>query len=205
MRPCIWLSGVSATSTTTLTGLPPLGVSVTVGRDSRQEAASTRTMSSPRTVGCKAITRGLPKRLADLGGIMVTAVVFSVCLIAALGVFFYQIWQRFNLLRAAAPVALFDRIPERIRALLVYFFGQKKFVRPEASIVREQTAGWMHFFIFWGFTLLALQIATMCGRAYSESFYLPLFSPGLLGGPYLLIRDVMEVAVLLSIGVALAR
>ena len=136
---------------------------------------------------------------------MLTTIVFSVCLVAALGLFFYQIWCRFNLLRAASPVDRFDRIPERLRALWVYAFGQKKFVRPEVSIVREQVAGWMHFFIFWGFTILGLQIVTMFGRGYSETFYVPLFSPGLLGGPYMLLRDVMEVLVLSSIVVALAR
>src|SRR2546427_12792 len=114
---------------------------------------------------------------------MLTAIVFSLCVAGALGLFLYQIWRRFNLLRAASPVDRFDRIPERIRALLVYAFGQKKFVRPEVSIVRERVAGWMHFFIFWGFTILGLQIVTMFGRGYSESFYVPLFSPGLLGGP----------------------
>src|SRR2546423_4237356 len=136
---------------------------------------------------------------------MLTAIVFSLCVAGALGLFLYQIWRRFNLLRAASPVDRFDRIPERIRALLVYAFGQKKFVRPEVSIVREQVAGWMHFFIFWGFTILGLQIVTMFGRGYSDSFHVPLFSVGLLGGPYMLLRDVMEVLVLVAIAVALAR
>src|SRR3989440_3543169 len=136
---------------------------------------------------------------------MLTAIVFSLCVAGALGLFLYQIWRRFNLLRAASPVDRFDRIPERIRALLVYAFGQKKFVRPEVSIVREQVAGWMHFFIFWGFTILGLQIVTMFGRGYSDSFHLPLFSVDLLGGPYMLLRDVMEVLVLVAIAVALAR
>ena len=30
---------------------------------------------------------------------MSTAILFSLCLIAALGLFFYQIWGRFNVLR----------------------------------------------------------------------------------------------------------
>jgi Fe-S oxidoreductase len=136
---------------------------------------------------------------------MLTATVFSLCLVGALGLFLYQIWRRFNLLRGAAWVDRFDRVAERVQALVLYAFGQKKFVRPEASIVHEQVAGWMHFFIFWGFTILGVQIATMFGRAYSDSFYVPLFSPGLLGGPYMLVRDVMEVLVLVSIAVALAR
>ncbi|MBI2964136.1 MAG: (Fe-S)-binding protein [Deltaproteobacteria bacterium] len=136
---------------------------------------------------------------------MATAILFSLCLLAALGLFFYQIWGRFNLLRAAQPAARFDRIPERIRAVLVYAFGQKKFVRPEASIVREQTAGWMHFFIFWGFTVLGLQVVTLFARAYSPGFFLPLLSPHLLGGPVLLLEDLLEAAVLVALGVAFTR
>jgi Fe-S oxidoreductase len=136
---------------------------------------------------------------------MVTAIAFSLCLLAALGLFFRQLWGRFNLLRAAAPAALFDRIPERLRAVVIYAFGQEKFVRPAVASVKETSAGWMHFFIFWGFVILGLQITTMFGRAYSDHFYIPGLSPHLLGGPYMLLRDLMEVTVLVSIGVAFVR
>jgi Fe-S oxidoreductase len=131
---------------------------------------------------------------------MTSAIVFTLCLVAALSVFVRQLWDRFNLLRAATAAPLFDRIPERIWAVLVYAFGQKKFVRPEVAYVRETGSGWMHFFIFWGFTILGLQITTMFGRAYSPHFHVPL-----VAGPYLLLRDVMEALVLVSIIYALAR
>ena len=131
---------------------------------------------------------------------MLSSILFTLCIVAALGVFVRQLWGRFNLLRVAAPAPRFDRIPERVWAVVVYFFGQKKFVRPEVTYVRETTAGWMHFFIFWGFTILGLQIATMFGRAYSDQFAIPL-----IGHPYLLLRDVMEVLVLFWVGVALVR
>ncbi len=79
--------------------------------------------------------------------------------------------------------------------MLVYAFGQRKFVRSNPGA--ERSAGWMHFFIFWGFIILGIQILTMFGRAYSDSFVIPGFSLHLLGGPYLLLRDFMEVAVLM--------
>ena len=97
----------------------------------------------------------------------------------------------------------FDRISERVRAVLVWAFGQRKFVRRNPGA--ERSAGWMHFFIFWGFCILGIQILTMFGRAYSDSFVVPGFSLNLLGGPYLLLRDFMEVAVLIGVGVALVR
>ena len=134
---------------------------------------------------------------------MITEILFTLCILVALGVFLYQLWRRFQLLRSAAPVSRFDRIPERVRALLVYAFGQRKFVRTNPGA--ERSAGWMHFFIFWGFVILFIQIVTLFGRAYSPSFVVPGFSLHLLGGPYLLLRDIMEVAVLYCVGVAFVR
>src|SRR6058998_2115764 len=136
---------------------------------------------------------------------MLTAILFTVCLLVGVGLFIYQVWGRFNLLRAATGTFTVDRIPERLWAVVTIALGQKKFIRPEVSWVRETLAGWLHFFIFWGFTILGLQIVTMFGRAYGDHFYVPLFSPGLLGGPYMLLRDIMEALVLVSIAVALVR
>src|SRR5262245_65288225 len=127
---------------------------------------------------------------------MGTAIAFTLVLAAALGLFFYQVWGRFNLLRAATGEITVDRIGDRIRAVLTIALGQKKFIRPDVAIVNETFAGWIHFFVFWGFTILGLQVVTMFGRAYSDSFYVPLFSPSLLGGPYMLVRDFFEAVVL---------
>jgi Fe-S oxidoreductase len=134
---------------------------------------------------------------------MITEILFSLCIFVALAVFFYQLWRRFQVLRSAAPVSRFDRIPERIRNVFVFAFGQRKFVRRNPGA--ERSAGWMHFFIFWGFFILAIQIITMFGRLYSESFVVPGFGLNLLGGPYMLLRDFTEVAVLIAVGVALVR
>ncbi|MGE0684464.1 MAG: (Fe-S)-binding protein, partial [Candidatus Binatia bacterium] len=92
---------------------------------------------------------------------MLSAVIFSLAILVAGGFFIHTIYGRFRLLLAARPAQAFDRISERIMAMLVYAFGQKKF------IVGEQPAGWLHFFIFWGFLVLGVQVVTMFGRAYS--------------------------------------
>lgn len=130
---------------------------------------------------------------------MLSAVIFSLAVVVAGGFFVYTLYNRFRLLQAARPVARFDRIPERFAALLLYGFGQKKF------IVGEQPAGWLHFFIFWGFIILGVQVATMFGRAYSDHFVLPGLSPALLGGPVMFLRDLMEVIVLVCVLIALYR
>ena len=136
---------------------------------------------------------------------MPTAIAFTLVLLIALGIFFYQVWGRFNLLRAARGPITVDRIGERLWALLTIGFGQKKFIRPEVATVKETFSGWLHFFVFWGFTVLGLQITTMFGRAYSDHFYVPLFSPGLLGGPYMLVRDLFEAIVFVCIVILIAR
>ena len=137
-----------------------------------------------------------------------SALIFSVLTITALGYFGRTIYRRVQVLLRVTPVDRLTDIPRRIQAVLVYAFGQKKFVqrepRPETRI-SEQTAGWLHFFVFWGFTILGIQVITMFARGYVPDFYLPLFTPHLLGGPYLLLKDIMEVAVLCAIGVLLYR
>ena len=67
---------------------------------------------------------------------MPTAIAFTICLVIALGLFFYQVWGRFNLLLAARGPFKLDRIPERIWAMLTIGVGQKKFIRPDVATVR---------------------------------------------------------------------
>jgi len=139
---------------------------------------------------------------------MLSALIFSVVMVGALGYFARTIYRRFGVLLRVAPVDRFDNIPERIQAVLVYAFGQKKFVqrepRPDTKL-SEQAAGWLHFFVFWGFVILGLQVVTMFVRAFIDDFYVPLMTPDLLGGPYLLLKDIMEVAVLISIVILMYR
>ncbi|HYD47439.1 MAG TPA: (Fe-S)-binding protein [Terriglobales bacterium] len=133
---------------------------------------------------------------------------FTIMLVVALGIFGRTMYRRTAVLLKGTPDARFDDIGQRIWNVLVYAFGQKKFVQPEprpTTRISEQTAGWMHFFIFWGFTILAIQVIQMFVRGFVDDFYLFPFTPHLLGGPYLLAKDIMEVLVLFSIGVALYR
>ncbi|HEV7735082.1 MAG TPA: (Fe-S)-binding protein, partial [Candidatus Binatia bacterium] len=130
---------------------------------------------------------------------MLSAIAFTLCLAVGLGLFLYQVWGRFNLLRASSGKFVLDQVSERIQSVLVYALGQKKFIRPEVKIVNETTAGWIHFVVFWGFSILGIQVATMFGRAYSDHFYLFPFTPSLLLKPYMLLRDLFEAAVFVSI------
>ncbi len=119
-----------------------------------------------------------------------TPILLTLIILFAFGIFFHTLYRRFLLLRAAQPENRFDRIGERIRNVLVYAFGQKTFLRD------EQPAGLMHFVIFWGFLIVAARTLTLFGQGYNPQFYLPGLHPDGLGGPYLLLKDLVETGVL---------
>ncbi len=130
---------------------------------------------------------------------MITPVLLTLFLAAALGFFGFTVYRRFLLLRGARADFRFDRIGERIKGVLVYAFGQKKFLRG------EQPAGLMHFLIFWGFMVVSLRTLTLFGQGYHPRFYLPGLHPDSLGGPYLLIKDLVETGVIAAVLIALYR
>jgi Fe-S oxidoreductase len=130
----------------------------------------------------------------------VSPILFSLALLIAAGTFAAIMMPRVRLLLAADAAPRFDQLGERLRRTAVYAFGQKKFLKG------EQPAGIMHAAIFWGFMILVLTVLTLFGRAYDEHFYLPLLGPGeLLGGPYTLIRDLIQLTVVVAVLYALYR
>jgi Fe-S oxidoreductase len=130
---------------------------------------------------------------------MVTPIFFTFLLLAALGLFCFTLYRRLLLLKAARTEPRFDRWLERARGVLVYAFGQKKFLRG------EQPAGLMHFAIFWGFMIVGARTLTLFGQGYNPHFYLPGLHPDGLGGPYLLLKDLVESAVIVAVLIALYR
>ncbi len=133
-----------------------------------------------------------------------STLIFVAVIAAALGVLARTLYRRFVVLTKVGPVPRFDRIPERIEAVMIYVFGQKKFVSQDQP-VHDKPAGWMHFFIFWGFTILGVQVMHMFGRGFIDGFTLPGLSINLLGGPYLLLKDLIQVVVLGAVGMAMYR
>ena len=130
---------------------------------------------------------------------MITSVLLTLIILVALSLFGHTLYRRFLLLRAAQPDQRFDRIGRRIWDVLVYAFGQKKFLRD------EQPAGLMHFLIFWGFMVIGARTLTLFGQGYDPQFYLPGLHPDGLGGPYLFLKDLVEGGVLLAVLIALYR
>lgn len=130
---------------------------------------------------------------------MMTPVLLTLLILIAVGFFSFTLYRRFLLLRAAKPDCRFDRVGERIKGVLVYAFGQKKFLRG------EQPAGLMHFLIFWGFMIVSARTLTLFGQGYDPQFYLPGLHPDGLGGPYLLLKDFVESGVIVAVLIALYR
>lgn len=130
---------------------------------------------------------------------MFTSVLLTLVIIGALGFFSYTLYRRFLLLQRARPENRLDHIGQRIRGVLVYAFGQKKFLSG------EQPAGLMHFVIFWGFMIVAARTITLFGQGYNPHFYIPGLHPDGLGGPYLLLKDLVETGVIVAVLIALYR
>ena len=122
IRPRSLLAEVLAISSRTLVDAPCAPCTIAVGSPCPQPSSSASTIAH----GCTTHLRGISER-------MLNAIAFTVVLLVALGIFLYQVWGRFNLLRAATGAFTLDRIPERIRATLVYAFGQEKFIRPRGG------------------------------------------------------------------------
>lgn len=130
---------------------------------------------------------------------MLSTIIWTLCFLGFVGFFGYQIWNRISVLLKLPAAPRLDRIPERIKAMLVYGIGQLKFFKG------EQPAGVIHAFVFWGFLILGAQVTTMFVQGWLPEFHLPLLGVHQLGGPYMFVRDTMEVIVVFCVAALLFR
>lgn len=118
----------------------------------------------------------------------------TLLLASTLGLFAWSAARRWRLMRvAAAPAQRGDRFGERLRAVLLYVFGQKR-------MFRYSLAGLAHAVIFFGFVILLLNSLMLWGRGYDPHFSLWVLgvdSP--LGIAYGFVRDVFTVLVILGV------
>ena len=125
-------------------------------------------------------------------------IVFTVLLFTAVGAFIYLMARRIKVLFAAQPIDRFGNIGERLKGVLIYYLGQRRILDP-----KHIGAGMMHALIFWGFLAVSINSLHLIGRVYFENFSLPLFGKeGLLGAPYIFLRDVFEITVFSMVLVA---
>ena len=123
---------------------------------------------------------------------------FTIILVTALATFVYLMSKRIKVLFAAQPINRFGNIATRLKGVLIYYIGQRRILDP-----KHIGAGIMHALIFWGFLAVSINSLHLIGRVYFESFSLPFFGKsGILGPPYIILRDVFEIAVFSMILVA---
>ncbi|MCP4574428.1 MAG: 4Fe-4S dicluster domain-containing protein [bacterium] len=124
-------------------------------------------------------------------------VFMSLLLFFALAMFAGTMADRWWLMRSGGVGFTIDRIGERLRALLVIGFGQRR-------LLYEKGAGWMHAAIFAGFLVVSIRTVTLIGRGFDPDFSLPLLG-GPIGLAYAALKDTLSVVVLLAVLYAIWR
>lgn len=122
------------------------------------------------------------------------SIVVLLLLLIAVGVFLYRsyllLWDN---MRHGQPSGSFAGVGNRLAGLLKYVAGQFR-------LFRFLVPGTSHFFIFWGFLILAptILVAILEGLL---SFYDPNFHVPILGefGPLALLQDILAVAVIVAV------
>lgn len=118
-----------------------------------------------------------------------TPILVALGLLASGGVFGYRVYERFRHMRLGRPVGPFRNWGERWKSVLVFVAGQ-------ARIFRFPGTGLAHFFIFWGFVLLAPTILQAILEGLAPGFSLPFIATF---APLVLLQDLIAVAVLVAV------
>jgi Fe-S oxidoreductase/nitrate reductase gamma subunit len=124
------------------------------------------------------------------------SVIFAVILVSALVFFSYSSRRLIRFLSIGRKENRFDRIGARLKNVLIVAFGQTK-------LLREPLAGWMHFFIFWGFVILLSAILEAILEGFHPGLTLELLGP--LFSPVAAAQEVIGALVVISVLVALIR
>ncbi|MDB4939165.1 MAG: Fe-S oxidoreductase [Labilithrix sp.] len=121
--------------------------------------------------------------------------VMLLLIVTAHVIFLWSIMRRWQLLRIGSFVNRFDRIPERISAVLRYAFAQEK-------MAYYQPAGIAHKLIFVGFMVLLFRTLVLWGRGFDPTWNLLILGPTQpIGKVYEFTKDIVAVLVMIGVGV----
>jgi Fe-S oxidoreductase len=116
-------------------------------------------------------------------------VVMLALIVGLHAIFAYSALRRWDLLTVGRAAARFDRIPDRIRGVLEYAFGQKK-------MHYYRLAGLAHHLIFAGFMVLLLRTLILWGRGIYAPFNLIFIGPlEPVGHVYEFLKDLVTLLV----------
>jgi Fe-S oxidoreductase len=127
---------------------------------------------------------------------MLRTLLFLAILVVAFGFFATSVRRIIRTLRLGKPENRFDRPGDRIRNVLRIAFGQSK-------LLREPLAGWMHFFIFWGFVILLSAVLEAIAEGLVPGATLSRLGP--LFPVIAFLQETVGILVILSVAAGLAR
>ncbi|MCL5034873.1 MAG: (Fe-S)-binding protein [Bacteroidetes bacterium] len=123
-------------------------------------------------------------------------VVFLLFVVAAIVFFSFNVKRLTGYLKVGKPEKRSGSSGKRIKNVLSIAFGQKK-------LLREPLAGWMHFFIFWGFVILLTAILESFLQGFGKDLSFRFL--GVFYGPLVFLQDALGILVIISVLVALYR
>ena len=123
------------------------------------------------------------------------ALVMSLLLLVAFGVFALAAGRRWLLLRTGRAADRFDRLGDRVKAVWRYAFIQER-------MDYYQPAGIAHKLIFVGFVVLLLRTLVLWGRGFDASFNLWVLAPWMpLGKLYEFMKDTVGLMVIIGVSI----
>lgn len=127
---------------------------------------------------------------------MIKTIVFTILFLAAVSFFVKNVLRLISYLKVGQEEDRSGKAGTRFMNVLSIAFGQKK-------LLREPVAGFMHFFIFWGFLILLTAILEGILQGFSENLSLSFLGP--LYSPLVFLQDSFGLLVIASVLFALYR
>ncbi len=123
-------------------------------------------------------------------------IIFLLLLLGALTFFTLNVKRLVGYLRVGRAEKRGGGTWTRLKNVFSLVFGQKK-------LLREPVAGWMHFFIFWGFVILLTAILESFLQGFGQNLSFDFLGP--FYGPLVFLQDLLGLLVVCSVIVALYR
>lgn len=128
-------------------------------------------------------------------------IAFTIIVVISFALFFHFLNIRLTIIRSLQPEVRWDRWWERLRNVVQKGFLQQRMIQG------DRKPGIMHTIIFWGFMALLFRKLQLFTIAYYDDPQAGKFFvyPGLIGGLYATLKDLIELAVMGAIGYAFYR
>lgn len=126
-------------------------------------------------------------------------ILFCLIFLTSISLFIYFSLIKLSVIRSLQPEVRWDNPVERIKKVVSMGFFQKRMIQGDFK------AGVMHTIIFWGFNILLFRKLELFTIAFIEDFTYASILPGGISGAYALIKDLVEVGVVVAVGYAFYR